>query len=457
MSWVDSEFETVNLGDRRLNDRMINIVHSLGLAPGRTIPQTFITWPEIKACYNFFGNERVHESKILNPHIEKTIERIKEHPTVLLMTDTSEIDYTTKEAMEGKERLSNTKTGLWLHPTLAVTPERLPLGVVNVNFWNRSPERKGKSSAARDKTPIEEKESYRWLDSYLKACEIAREAPDTKIIHITDREGDIIEVFDASVKELEKGLRANFIIRSQHDRLIEPDIEEKGIKEKLWRTLKNGETIGEVEYTIPGTENRKSRKVKQELKAVSVTLRRANKSVKVKVNAVMAIETSLLEGEDPIVWIFITDLPINSFEDVVRVINYYLCRWEIELFFKVLKSGCKIEERQLKTAEKMKNIISIFIILAWRVMFTMMMGRVKADMSAGDLFDEAEWKSVYKILNKKKTLPRKAPKLGEFILMVARLGGYVEQKGGEPPGVKVMWKGMSRMIDFGIAWEAFGG
>ena len=457
MSWVESELETVDLGDRRLNDRMINIVHSLGLAPGRTIPQTFITWSEIKACYNFLGNKRVHESKILNPHIEKTIERIKEYPTVLLMTDTSEIDYTTKEAMEGKERLSNTKTGLWLHPTLAVTPERLPLGVVNVNFWNRSPERKGKNSAARNKTPIEEKESYRWLDSYLKACEIAREVPDTKIIHITDREGDIIEVFDASAKELEKGLRANFIIRSQHDRLIEPDKEERGIKEKLWRTLKNGETIGEVEYTIPGTENRKGRKVKQELKAVSVTLRRANKNVKVKVNAVMAIETSLQEGEDPIVWIFITDLPINSFEDVVRVINYYLCRWEIELFFKVLKSGCKIEERQLKTADKMKNIISIFIILAWRVMFTMMMGRVKADISAGDLFDEAEWKSVYKILNKKKALPRKAPKLGEFILMVARLGGYVEQKDGGPPGVKVMWKGMSRMIDFGIAWEAFGG
>ena len=126
-------------------------------------------------------------------------------------------------------------------------------------------------------------------------------------------------------------------------------------------------------------------------------------------------------------------------------------------FFKVLKSGCKIEERQLQTTERMKALLAIFMLLSWRVMFTMMLGRVCSEMSAGDLFEASEWKSVYKILNKKKALPRKPPKLSEFIVMVATLGGYVEQKGGEPPGVKTIWKGMARMVDFSIAWEAFGG
>lgn len=170
----------------------------------------------------------------------------------------------------------------------------------------------------------------------------------------------------------------------------------------------------------------------------------------------MAIEENPPEGEEALVWVFITNLPINSFGEVCKIINYYLCRWEIELFFKILKSGCKIEERQLETTDRMKNLIAIFMILARRVLFTMMLGRVCSDMSAGEVFEEAEWKSVYKIVHKKKALPRKPPKLGEFIIWIAILGGYVKHKEAEPPGVKTMWKGMARMIDFGIAWEAFG-
>lgn len=193
-----------------------------------------------------------------------------------------------------------------------------------------------------------------------------------------------------------------------------------------------------------------------EIKGVSVTLKRACKNIKVKVNAVMTIEIDPPEGETPIGWILITDLPVETFDDVKKVIEYYLCRWQIELFFKVLKGGCKIEERQLQAADRMENLITIFMILAWRVMYTMMPGRVCPDISAGDIFEASEWKAVYKIQNKNKPLPRKPPRLGAFIIMIAALGGYIPAKNGSP-GVKVMWKGMSRMIDFAIAWDAFGG
>lgn len=460
MSWIESEFETLDLGDYRLNCRVINIVEGLGLAPGRTIPQTFQSRSEIKACYNLFANDSVSEEKLLEPHIEKTIERIKEYPVVLLPSDTSEIDYTTKTTMQGKERLSNKKQGIWLHPTIAVTPERLNLGIVDANFWNRDPQVAEDTAAyrsSRDSAPIEGKESYRWLKSYRRSCEIAREVPGTQIINITDREGDIIEIYEEVREQGELGPYADIIIRSQYDRIIdEDDSETEKTNRKLRNRLRESATLGEIEFTIPPTENRKGRKVKQQIKAASVTLKPKKKGVKVKVNAVMAIEENPPEGEKPLVWIFITSLPINDFESVCKVIRYYLCRWEIELFFKVLKSGCKIEERQLQTADRMKNLISLFMILSWRVMFTMMLGRVCSDMSAGDLFEAAEWKSVCKILDKKKALPRKPPRLGDFIKMVAKLGGYIETKSGEPPGVKTMWKGMARMIDFAIAWDAFG-
>lgn len=170
----------------------------------------------------------------------------------------------------------------------------------------------------------------------------------------------------------------------------------------------------------------------------------------------MAIEEKPPKDEKPLTWILLTSLPVTTFEDVLTVIQYYLCRWEIETFFKVLKSGCKIEERQLQTTERMKALITIFMVLSWRVMFTMMMGRVCGKMPCDVIFDEAEWKSVYKILNRKQALPEKPPNLEEFVVMIAILGGYVDRKTDGPPGIKVIWKGLARVVDFALAWEAFG-
>lgn len=461
MSWVEEEFETINLGDKRLNKRVIHITETLGLAPGRTIPQSFKTWAEIKACYNLFNNDLISYEKLLAPHVEKTLERIREHPVILLLSDTTDANYTTKIAMEGKERLDNKQNGLWIHSTIAVSPERLTLGIIDVNYWHRQKEvaeKDSKSRNTRDKAPIEEKESYRWLKSYLKACEIVQKSPETQIVNITDREGDIIEIFEASVNQAKQGNAAYFIIRSQYDRLLEEKNEATNkIKKKLRQKLKEEASLGEVEFIIPSTEKRKGRKVKQQIKAVTVTLTPAHKGAKkIKVNAVMALEENPPKEEEPLMWILITNLAVNNFDDVCKIIKYYLCRWEIELFYKVLKSGCKIEERQLQTANRMQILIVILMILAWRVIYTMMLGRVCSEMSVNEVFEEAEWKAVYKIVNGKKALPRKPPKLGDFIVMVAILGGYIDQKGAEPPGVKTMWKGMARMVDFAIAWEAFG-
>lgn len=157
MSWAALELEGIDLGDEQLNKRAANIAETLGLAPGRTIPQVFQSWNSTKACYNFFSSDLVSEEKIIAPHINQTIERMKECPVVLLPNDTSELDYNSKEAMEGKERITNTKTGLWLHPTIAVTPDRIMLGIVDVNFWERELEPNPKG----DKALIVDKESYR--------------------------------------------------------------------------------------------------------------------------------------------------------------------------------------------------------------------------------------------------------------------------------------------------------
>jgi len=450
--WVNFEFESVDFGDKRLADRVKHIASKLGYAPGRTIPQAFNTAKEMKACYRFFSNERITAEKLLAPHIDQTINRIKECPIVLLINDSSSANYSSKLSMEGKLRLSHSFEGLWLHPLMAVTPERLNLGFLDINFWKREEKRE----IHRDSLPIEEKESFKWIEGFRKAAFVAKECKNTRIIYVADREADIVELIEEAIEE--KG--PDIIIRVQHDRQLDekdPNGTVNRPYKKLIKTLSEEEAIGELSFVIPRSHGVAARKVTQNLKAAALTFRTKKKNSpvhKVTINVVMAIEENVPDG---LCWIFLTTLPISSFEEVTNVIDFYLCRWEIETFFKVLKSGCQIEERYLKSVDRMEILIALFCVISWRIMYVTMLGRACPQMPCDHIFSEAEWKSVYKILNRQTQIPDKPPLLMEFIKMVAILGGYVNSKNAGMPGVKTMWRGISRLMDFALAWEVFGG
>jgi len=459
--WTENEFFTLYIGDARTDKRAKKVLSAFGKSPGAPISQVFKTWGEIKACYRFFSNARVTPEKILAPHSAATIQRIKAHPIVLLPTDTTSGDYTGKSAIEGLGRLTGNQNGdnfgIFVHPTLAVTPERLCLGVVGAKIWTRTIEKSKLSKHAKQKRPIEKKEIYRWIESYNLACEVAEQAPHTQIISITDREGDFTDLFDvANNKKKENPKCADIIVRSCQDRCLEekdPDTE-KDIK--LRQALRTSPKLGEIEFILPATQGRKQRVVKQTIRARTITFRGANNR-KIKINAVMAIEETPPEGEKGLSWSFLTTLPIGTFEEAVKIIEYYLCRWEIEIFNKILKSGCKIEEKQLQTADRLKVLIALFLILTWRIQYLMMIGRTCPNISSATLFEKSEWKSVYKIVHKNEPIPAEAPPLHDFIRMIANLGGYIGRSNDPPPGPKVMWKGLTRMADFSMAWETFVG
>ena len=459
MDSLVSEFDGIDLGDKRLNKRAQKLLDAMSSSPGRTIPQNFQTWKEIKSCYRFLSNSKTTPSKIFKPHRAKVLKRIREHPVVLCVNDTSSLNYTSKSSMEGKGSIGKNIDGLWIHPTIAVTPERLNLGLINLNFYTRDLQ---SDKTHRNNLSIERKESIRWLNSYQKVNELAREIPDTKFVYITDREGDIIELIDECLKsKLENASYADIVIRSKHDRLLDEFDENSKEQLKLKKKLENRPVLGKISFYLPATHDRKARHVTQELKSTTVTFKLHEKSKKstsgLDINIVIATETpESAKGVEPLTWIFLTTLPVKDFSDVFQVIEYYLCRWEIEIFFKVLKSGCKIEERQLHSISNMENLLTFFMIISWRIMYVMMLGRSCPEMSCEIVFQAAEWKSVYKILKKNEDLPVDPPKLQEFIVMIATLGGYVKFKKGPPPGVTVMWRGMLRMHDFALAWEAFG-
>lgn len=459
--WIENEFFTICTGDVRLDNRAKKVLDGFEKTPGASIPQVFRIWGETKATYRFFSNRRVTPEKILAPHKAATIKRIRNFPIVLLPTDTTSGDYTGKTSIEGLGRLSANQhgdnLGIFVHPTLAVTPDRLCLGVVGAKIWTRETKRIKLSTHKKRMRPIEEKEIYRWVESYSLACEVAEQAPNTQIICMTDREGDFTDLFAEVFKRKEENPKcADIIIRSCQDRCLYDQAVDGEENLKLVRALRTSPTLGEIEFVVPPAPGRTQRVVKQAIKAKTVTFR-GTKNRKIKINAVMAIEENPPEGEKALSWIFLTTLPIKNYAEALKVVEYYLCRWEIEIFNKILKSGCKIEEKQLQKGERLKKLIALFLILAWRIQYLMMLGRTCPTISSSCIFEECEWKSVFKIVNRGKPIPSEAPCLQDFIIMIASLGGYIGRANDPPPGPKVMWKGLARMADFAIAWEAFVG
>ena len=457
--WINQEFQELQLGDKRVDKKAKNIINTLAKHPGASIPTAFNTAYEVKDCYEFFHNGKVTAEKILAPHRKATLERIKNESVVLLPQDTTALNYSTKHSIKDLGNIGGSKKnrGIFLHPLLALTPSRINLGIVDAKIYVRNEKEIKLTDHEKYALPLEDKEKFRWVESYRVGNQVAQECPNTQIIVITDREGDFAELFEEVCKSKEQGGNyAEIIVRSYHDRTVDSP-EGKKLREKL----EQANSLGEIEFTISKTQNRPERTVKQTVRSARVTFKKRQtskdaKNPKVTVNAVMAIEENPPLDVEPLIWVFLTTLPVATFEQAIAVIRYYLARWEIEVFFKVLKSGCKVEDRNLENSASLSTLIGLFMVIAWRVVYAMKLGRECPEMSAEIIFSASEWKSVYKVINKGAKLPEKPPLLKEFIIMIAGLGGYLNRKSDPPPGPKAMWIGINRMNDFKIAWEMFG-
>jgi Transposase DNA-binding/Transposase Tn5 dimerisation domain len=450
INWITDETVTANFGDKRLNNRFKSILQTFGSKPNESIPASCKGWSETLAAYRFFDNDKVTADKILSPHYAATIQRIQNEKTILLIQDTTEINYNNRSPVNGLGPLSSDKEqGLHLHSLIAVTPERLCLGSVHADMWVRTELGKKKD---RSQKPIEEKESFRWLEGYRISNAVAKQAINTEIITITDREGDIFEIFVEAIDARKEEVGAHFIIRSSANRKLNES------EKKLWDDVHDSTALGSIEFEIPAAKNRQARKVTQEVRAKEIKLRppsrKGLKLPEVKLNIVHCVELKPPKGEKPLEWLLLTSLRIDSTEEIFKVIKYYLCRWEVEIFFKILKSGCKIEELQLQDYKRLEPCIALYMIIAWRVLYLVMLGRKCPELPCNIVFDENEWKAVYAI-TQKKLPPSKPPLLGEIIIMVAVLGGFLNRKHDGYPGPKVIWRGIQRTRDLAIAWETY--
>jgi hypothetical protein len=470
-SWIINEMKEADLPDKRLNDRLSEILNQFAGKPTASIPAACGGYAEMMGAYRFVNNEKVDFENVLQPHIEATTRRMAEHPVVILAQDTTEIDLTRPEQqVVGAGPLDgNTRRGFFLHPLMGFTPDGTPLGTIYAEAWTRDDDPKTPKSQRRHKlkhTPIEEKESIRWLETYRQALEQAKAIPDTQFICVADSEADIYELLEESQEEPKQ---LDWIIRACHDRAIQVD--DVNTSHYLRQTVQKESVMFTKTISVRGRklkvrcdtrgrrQPRQSRTAQVEVRAASVTLRAPRRPDRklsdISINVVLATEIDPPDGDTPVEWILLTSLPIEDIEQVDSVIQYYCVRWLIEVFFRTLKSGCRIESRRFEHIDCMFPCVAIYLIVTWRTLFVCRLGREFPEIDCEAIFEPAEWKSVYTIIHKKPP-PSTAPTLQEMVRMVAQLGGYVNRKRSDEPGPQTVWLGLQRTYDIANCWQTFG-
>jgi len=428
MSWAAEEFKGIDLGDKRLDKRAVLLAEQLGSKPSASIPGACGGWAETQAAYRFLAQDEVEWSDLVEPHRACTKERMVAHAEVLCIQDTTELDFN-GQAIEGLGPLSyEAQRGMYLHPTYAVTLAREPLGVLDAWMWAREPK-----DAAGGRGGI--KESVRWIEGYQRIAELAAELPSTRLVYLADREADILELL---VVARDLGWPADCLIRSRYNR----SVADGG---RLWSEVEKGNPIGEVRFTVPSRKGQKAREVRQQVWVRRVMLSDGSQG-QFWVTGLVAKEQDPPSGIEPIEWRLLSNREVDNLEGACTLIDWYRARWEIEMFFHVLKSGCKVEALQLSTIQRLERALALFMIVAWRVARLMRLGRTCPDWEADLLFESDEWQAAY-ILNKRKP-PRTPPKLNEVIRLVAILGGFLARKRDGEPGAKTIWIGLQRVTDF---------
>jgi len=432
--WALQEFGGAALGDARRTARLVELARQLARSPHCSFPQS-LSPAELKAAYRFFSNENVDTDGILTAHVGQTLGRLQDVPVVLAIQDTTEYNLTHLRETDGLGYCSGGDVrGFLMHSMLAVTPEGLPLGVLGMKTWTRSPDELGKKKL-RKKLPVEEKESVKWIEGVRHLNELAPRCPQTQFVTVCDREGDVYGLFAQ-----ERASGVHWLVRAAWNRNVAHP------EKYLHDLIEAAPALGTTALFVPARDDAPARQVQLELRCAAVSIRPpdrvpAKERKNIEVYAVLATELNPPEPDKAIRWMLLTSVPTETVEDVIERLAWYARRWTIETWHRVLKSGCQIEARQFGDISRFVNATALFAVIAWRIMFVTMLSRLEADISCEVLLQKYEWQALYCRTHGNTRIPKKPPTLGEAALWIAKLGGYLARKNDPPPGATAMWRG----------------
>lgn len=474
MSWAADEFEDVGLGDKRLDSRLVKLCDSLSESPESPINQACEDWYETKAAYRFFQNAKVDVDRVMAAHRAKTANRATEVGTVLAIQDTSYLVYTHHPKTTGLGEISLKKgknkdkiysRGLVMHTCLAVTDKGTPLGLLDQKIFARElrPDHERRSMGGKyiqDVIPVEEKESYRWIEA-LEAT--AASTAGLPIVTVCDRECDFYDFFKAAQKN-----GSAVLVRASQNRTVNrrSRYAEKDV-EKLWDLIGAQPLAGTYTVAVSAREKTKhckgrtARTAKMEVRFCGFCLNpprnnpkhKTEKLPSLQMYAVHALEINPPDGEDPVEWMLLSNRPVTSLEEACERVRWYSLRWRIEMFFKVLKSGFRVEACRLGTAERLICYLTLMSIVAWRLFMITLVARTDPNVPCTQFLSEQEWTVLAIKSSGKGRAPTGPPLMADALVWIARLGGYLARKSDGPPGTLVLWRGWKRLMDLAEGWN----
>jgi hypothetical protein len=446
--WVVREFGGADLGDRRLTRRLMEVGRDFYARPQANIPQASQGPQRTRAAYRLLDHPGLGMKEFLSAHVRATTERARAESVVLAAQDTTSLNYTgLQDACTGLGPIGTHKSrarGLIVHDTLALTPAGLPLGVLDAQVWARQP--KPPTHARRS---IRDKESVKWLTSYEQACRLAIECgPQTTVVSVGDREADLYELF-AHARDRQHG--AHLLVRASQNRRLG---RECGY---LFDHLHGLEAAGEYALTVAARPGRPARVARLTVRFATVTLDApgGKKALgPIEINAVLVREESPSPAAPPLEWLLLTTLAVTTIEQAREKIDWYTVRWSIEIFHRTLKSGCRMEDRQLENASRLENCLAIDMVVAWRILHLRHLHRIDPEAPCTVYFEPHQWEALYTVTNPGKPLPKHPISIRDATRRIAMLGGFLARKGDGEPGAETLWRGLQMLDAICIGWLA---
>lgn len=438
-TWAREDLATAQLGDKRLVDRAILMVERMAANPQASIYRSCASKAEFDGARRLLYSEKVKADLLCEAMCRAAKQRLRDQAitTVLLIQDTTSVNFAKHHATTDLGPLGGgdgTKgRGFLVHTCFGATPDGCPIGIFGQKRWARSEDvgsRHGRHGRARS-----DKESSRWQEV---DDQVSKRVPRSQhTITICDREADIFSFIAKPRAQNE-----DFIVRAAQDRRLT----KKG--KTLFGHLRDQRIEGRSIVVVREHPHHTERYVHLTLQYCQVTLAGITHGPKEDrcgpqtVTVIRVAEMNPPKDVKPIQWILLTSMPVESPADAWLYVEYYTRRWLIERYHYVLKSGCDIEDCQVRTRARLECALVLYSVVAWRLLWLTYLARISPDLPARTAFSALETLAVWLLTHDDGSMPQGDETLGQVVHMVATSGGYKLQSSKAPPGVIALMRGL---------------
>ena len=445
-AWVVDELRDADLGDARLNKRLVKVVETLASHAGSSVPEACDSWAETKGVYRLWDSPRVSLQAIRQAHRQSTVGRLEGLGEVLVIQDTTNLDVTHRPTTKGVGPLDRpSRRGVKVHSALAVSTQGVPLGIIYQQDWVRRPDTVGKKHK-RHQLETKDKESQRWLSALEATQELISQ--HTTVVTVADREADIYDLWATPRRP-----SSELLIRISHNRRV------KHQALYLWDAVLQNPVEGELRIQLNRNDTRPAREATLAVRYIKLAIRApAHRESKenlepVQAQVILAQEENPPADMTPVRWLLFTTLPVRNYQDAIRYLRWYSYRWLVERYHYVLKSGCNMEKLQLGEVDRILRALATYCIVAWRLLWLTYEARQNPDSPCDSVLQVHEWQSLYCTVNKTPVPPETPPTLHEAVRWIAHLGGFLGRRHDGEPGIKTIWRGLRRLNDIAETWK----